>query len=64
VIVPREEHVIAAADVIRHARAHLAEFKIPKSVDVVQQLPRNASGKVLKSKLRERYWQGRDRSVN
>ena len=64
VIVPREEHPIAAADIIRHARAHLAEFKIPKSVDVVQQLPRNASGKLLKSKLREPYWQGRDRRVN
>jgi long-chain acyl-CoA synthetase len=64
VVVPREEHPIAAADIIRHARAHLAEFKIPKSVDVVQQLPRNASGKLLKSKLREPYWQGRDRRVN
>jgi acyl-CoA synthetase (AMP-forming)/AMP-acid ligase II len=64
VIVPREEHPIAAADIIRHVRAHLAEFKIPKSVDVVQQLPRNASGKLLKSKLREPYWRGRNRRVN
>ena len=63
-IVPREEHTIGAADIIRHARAHLAEFKIPKSVDVVHELPRNASGKILKSKLRDRYWQGRERRVN
>jgi acyl-CoA synthetase (AMP-forming)/AMP-acid ligase II len=64
VIVPEKEHTIAAAEIILHARAHLAEFKIPKSVDFVQQLPRNVAGKVLKSRMREPYWQGRDRRVN
>ena len=64
VIVPQEKQTIAAADIIRHARAHLAEFKIPKSVDFVQQLPRNATGKILKSKMRDPYWRGRDRRVN
>jgi len=63
-IIPREEHTIIAADIVRHARAHLAEFKIPKSIDVVEQLPRNAAGKILKSKLREQFWQGRERRVN
>jgi acyl-CoA synthetase (AMP-forming)/AMP-acid ligase II len=64
VIVPEREHVLAAADIIRFARNHLAEFKIPKLVDFVEQLPRNATGKILKSRMREPYWQGRDRGVN
>lgn len=64
VIVPEAEHTISAAEVIRHARAHLAEFKVPRSVDFVRQLPRNITGKVLKSRMREPYWRGRDRHVN
>jgi len=33
-------------------------------VEIVAQLPRNANGKVLKTKLREPFWQGRERQVN
>jgi acyl-CoA synthetase (AMP-forming)/AMP-acid ligase II len=51
------------ADLIRHARAALAGFKCPTSVDVVDVLPRNPSGKVLKRELRAPYWQGRDRQI-
>ena len=38
-------------------------FKRPRSVDFVDALPRNPSGKVLKRELREPYWAGRDRRV-
>ena len=38
-------------------------FKCPTSVDFVDVLPRNPSGKVLKKDLREPYWAGRDRRV-
>jgi acyl-CoA synthetase (AMP-forming)/AMP-acid ligase II len=55
---------LRAGDIQRHTRAHLAEFKVPKSVDFVEQLPRNASGKLLKALLREPYWRGRQRRVN
>jgi acyl-coenzyme A synthetase/AMP-(fatty) acid ligase len=37
---------------------------VPKSVDFVEALPRNASGKVLKRELREPYWAGKERNVN
>lgn len=40
--------------VVSWARKHLADFKIPRSVLFVADLPRNASGKVLKTRLRER----------
>jgi len=44
---------IDADDLIAHCRAHLAGFKSPKHVQFVDELPRNASGKVLKHRLRE-----------
>ncbi len=40
-------------DVVAHARAHLANFKVPRHVAVVDGLPRNLSGKVLKTQLRD-----------
>ncbi len=43
-------------DMIAFARARLARYKCPTSVDVVTELPRNASGKVLKKDLRAPYW--------
>ena len=44
-------------------RQHLGGYKVPRSVEWVDELPRNPSGKVLKRVLRERFWQGRDRQV-
>jgi acyl-CoA synthetase (AMP-forming)/AMP-acid ligase II len=52
------------ADLIAHCKARLAGFKAPTSVDFVEVIPRTATGKVQKFKLREPYWQGRDRQVN
>jgi len=45
-------------------RDKLAGYKRPRSVDFVDALPRNASGKLLKRKLREPYWAGYERKVN
>jgi acyl-CoA synthetase (AMP-forming)/AMP-acid ligase II len=42
-------------DLIAHARGLIAGFKLPKTVDFVAELPRNAGGKILKRELRERY---------
>ena len=39
---------------IAHCRAHLAGFKTPRHVELIDELPRNASGKVLKPQLRAR----------
>ena len=63
-VVPQRGATLAARDVVRHARARLAEFKVPKSVELVDALPRNASGKLLKKDLREPYWKDRERRVN
>ncbi|MCV7298379.1 long-chain-fatty-acid--CoA ligase [Mycobacterium barrassiae] len=51
------------AELIAYARERLAGFKLPKSVDFVEVLPRNPSGKLLKRELREPYWAGVDRRI-
>ena len=50
-------------DVIAFCRDRLAHYQCPGSVDFVTDLPRNATGKVLKRALREPYWTGRDRQI-
>jgi long-chain acyl-CoA synthetase len=54
---------VTADELIAFSRARLAHFKCPTSVDFVEVLPRNPSGKVLKRQLREPYWSGTSRQV-
>jgi len=54
----------APAEIIAYARERIAGFKLPKSVDFIDVLPRNPSGKVLRKDLRAPYWEGRARQVN
>ncbi len=51
------------ADIIAYARTRIAGYKAPKSVEFIDALPRNPSGKVLRRELRKPYWEGRDRQV-
>jgi long-chain acyl-CoA synthetase len=55
---------LTADDVIAYSRQRLARFKCPTTVEWLDMLPRNPSGKVLKKDLRAPYWEGRDRQVN
>ena len=50
-------------ELIAYCREHLAKYKCPKSVDILDALPRNPTGKILKRDLRKPYWEGRDRST-
>ena len=52
-----------AADIIASTRTRLAGYKCPTSIDFVDVLPRNPSGKVLKRELRAPYWEGRERNI-
>jgi acyl-CoA synthetase (AMP-forming)/AMP-acid ligase II len=47
---------LSAADIIAFARQHIAGFKVPKTVDFIDVLPRNPSGKILKKDLRAPWW--------
>lgn len=53
-----------AAEILAYTRERLAAYKSPKSIDFVESLPRNPTGKVLKWELREKYWKGFERRVN
>jgi acyl-CoA synthetase (AMP-forming)/AMP-acid ligase II len=64
VCVPRPGHSVDPDHVIDWAREKIAGFKVPKTIDVIEALPRNASGKILRKDLRAPYWQGYDRQVN
>jgi acyl-CoA synthetase (AMP-forming)/AMP-acid ligase II len=63
VVVPAPGTELSAADVIAFCRARLAHYQCPTSVDFVEDLPRNATGKVLKRSLRDPYWVGRERTI-
>ena len=51
------------AEIIAWAREHLAHYKVPRSIDIVELLPRNPSGKILKRDLRKPYWTEAARQV-
>ena len=49
---------------IEYCRERLAHYKCPTSVDRMDIIPRNPSGKILKTELRAPYWEGKERGVN
>jgi len=53
-----------AEDLIAHCRARIADYKSPRTIDFVTELPKNASGKLARKLVREPYWQGVSRRVN
>jgi acyl-CoA synthetase (AMP-forming)/AMP-acid ligase II len=63
-VVCRPGSVLAERELIDYLRDRVAHYKCPKSVDFVEALPRNPSGKLLKRLLREPYWQGKSRGVH
>jgi acyl-CoA synthetase (AMP-forming)/AMP-acid ligase II len=64
-IVVRKPGASASPDeIIAFARERIAGYKLPKSVDFADSLPRNPSGKILRRELRKPYWEGRERQVN
>ncbi|WP_327397345.1 acyl-CoA synthetase [Streptomyces phaeochromogenes] len=55
VVVPREDVALDPDEVLASLAGRLAKYKIPKSVVLADELPRTASGKLLKSRVRKRY---------
>jgi fatty-acyl-CoA synthase len=55
VVVPKAGSDVTSEVVIAHARSVLAGYKTPKYVVIVDQLPKNPSGKILKRQLRDEY---------
>jgi acyl-CoA synthetase (AMP-forming)/AMP-acid ligase II len=64
VVVKKPDADVSAGELIGWARERIAGYKLPKSVDFVEALPRNPTGKILKRELRKPYWGDRQRQVN
>ncbi|WP_439951439.1 AMP-binding protein [Piscinibacter sakaiensis] len=64
VVVLREGARADADELLRFCEGRLAGFKRPRSVDLVDQLPKNGNGKLSRKDVREPYWRGRSRRVN
>ncbi|WP_434666062.1 AMP-binding protein [Paraburkholderia sp. A3BS-1L] len=64
VVVLKPGREAAVQTLVAHCRALLADYKLPRSVTFVADLPKNASGKVARKLVREQYWQGAARRVN
>ncbi len=63
-VVVRNPGATATEEEIRTFLAdHLADYKVPRSIDFVDELPYNPSGKLLKREVRARYWQDAGRSI-
>lgn len=64
IVVLKPDQSVSEADLIAYTREQIARYKAPRSVDFVDELPRNPSGKVLRRELREKYWSDQDRRVS
>jgi long-chain acyl-CoA synthetase len=50
-------------ELLAYCRENLAKFKCPKSIDYTTEMPRDPNGKLYKRKLRDPYWEGRERGI-
>ncbi|OBB60108.1 long-chain fatty acid--CoA ligase [Mycobacterium sp. 852013-51886_SCH5428379] len=54
---------VSEEELIDWCRERLARYKCPRSIDIIDELPRNPTGKILKKELRKPFWEGRDRAT-
>lgn len=62
-IITALDPALSEADILAFCGQRLARYKCPTSVDWMETIPRNPSGKILKHQLREPYWAGKTRPV-
>ena len=63
-LVTRSDADLTEQQIIEYCRSQLAGYKCPTSVDWIDEIPRNPSGKILKVELRKPYWEDRERFVS
>jgi acyl-CoA synthetase (AMP-forming)/AMP-acid ligase II len=64
VCVLRKEAVLDEEALVAHCRQHLAGYKVPRQYTTCDVLPRNPSGKVLRTELRQPYWKNSARQIS
>jgi len=63
VVVLKEDETATEEEIINYGREHLAGFKIPRSVDFTDELPKTDTGKILKKIIKAPYWKDRDAKI-
>ncbi|WML40024.1 long-chain-fatty-acid--CoA ligase [Neobacillus sp. OS1-2] len=58
IIVLQQDATVTEEEIIQFCRANMAHFKAPKDIEFVEALPKTATGKLQKYRLREMYWKG------
>jgi acyl-CoA synthetase (AMP-forming)/AMP-acid ligase II len=64
VVVPTPGSDLTEDGLIGFLKDRVADYKLPRSVDFAEELPRTGSGKITKRPLRDPYWEGHERRVN
>lgn len=64
VVAPRPGSSLSAEELREYCKSLIAAYKVPRSVDFVDALPKSGAGKILKRELREKYWVGFTRAVH
>jgi long-chain acyl-CoA synthetase len=63
VVEPQPDAALEAADIRARLKAQLADYKVPKHVEIAANLPREDSGKIFKRRLRDPYWERAGRKI-
>jgi acyl-CoA synthetase (AMP-forming)/AMP-acid ligase II len=63
-VVTAPDQRVSGEEIIAHCRGKIAGYKIPKRVEFRDAIPRTATGKIQKFKLRQEFWEGAERQVN
>ncbi|MFH1241191.1 MAG: AMP-binding protein, partial [Pseudomonadota bacterium] len=62
-IVLKEGYSSTSEEMIDFCKKYIARYKLPKSIEFAEALPKNPAGKILKKEMREKYWTGMDRKI-
>ncbi len=62
-VIVKEGKIITAQEILDYCKQNLAGYKRPRTVELVDDFPRTATGKILKRILRKPYWEGQERHI-
>ena len=62
-VIVKEDKTITAQEILDYCKQNLAGYKRPRTVELVDDFPRTATGKILKRILRKPYWEGQERHI-
>src|SRR5205085_119101 len=63
-VVVKPGQSLTEEELVAHCRGTLPGFKVPKSIEFFDALPKGGTGKILKKELREKYWEGYEKRVH